>query len=680
MNQENASSYTEILWNVLDHPISADSVTGQDSASRSAVRQLPSTTLVADKSPSLFALIIGINKYTEVQQLAGAVADANAVQEYLESDLKVPKSQIWNLRDEEATRAEILQKLKDLQYHPHIKYGDPIVVFFAGHGSEAEAPAGWEAEGRKIQMILPQNYSSEEGNEVHGITDRSLGVLLSDLAKVKGNNITVVFDCCFSGSGTRAGLTRLDRCAKVKNNLPFDLDHEIFNGSPCDRAIKVAAGFLQSDLRSHVLLAACGAEEKAKEDTTIMRGDFTKAFLETIRIIGADKVSYTELIQRIPQLPEQNPQCEGYYQDRIIFNSKAPSPRRVLYNVYWESEKYIMDAGSAHGITDGAEFVVFKDREMSPEIPPLGILVVLETRAFSTTLDVVEGVTRFGLAEPAFALQTKVGIEEDLRLHVEINERLTGVFQALAQEMQITSPHQRRILLNEKENAELGISLEDGQVVFNILDPLVTRFGLTRMPARVHPIVDDVYAVIGAAAHYRWHLRRSSMKPLFQNNVWMDFKQLTQAREPYGDDLNVDGVIDIVVDEHAMYGIKVFNNTSKSLYPWLFYFDNSDFSITICYQPPTAGKHKVDPPLKERGTLSIGYGSGGAAPFTCYIEEGQNVDVGFFKLFLTTEYVDFSNVAQVAPFRAGGRAGHRVKPKNQPLWDTILVPFVQRRG
>jgi hypothetical protein len=87
----------------------------------------------------------------------------------------------------------------------------------------------------------------------------------------------------------------------------------------------------------------------------------------------------------------------------------------------------------------------------------------------------------------------------------------------------------------------------------------------------------------------------------------------------------------------------------------------------------------VDPPLKPNGSLSIGYGSGGSPPFTYYIEEGQSVDVGFLKLFLTTEYVDFSDVPQLSPFERG--RGITQRPRNsQPLWDTILLPVVQRKG
>lgn len=260
-----------------------------------------------------------------------------------------------------------------------------------------------------------------------------------------------------------------------------------------------------------------------------------------------------------------------------MFNSKAPSPGRVFYTVHMDCDRYILDAGSAHGVTDGAEFAVYGHRDWPPKTPPLGTLVVVDTSAFSASMFVL-GASGFALNDSGFALQTKVGAEEDLRLHIAIDETFVSVFEALAQEMQRTGPDRRRILLSERDNAELDVELEDGQVVFNILDPLVTKFGLTRMPARIG--VADVWPVLRAAAHYRWHLRRTNKKPIFQNKVRIEFKQLKGSRElqPYGPDLNVNGVIDFVVDEDAMYGIKIINDTAKPLYPSLFYFDNSDLS------------------------------------------------------------------------------------------------------
>jgi hypothetical protein len=63
----------------------------------------------------------------------------------------------------------------------------------------------------------------------------------------------------------------------------------------------VAPGFLRSGLNSHVLLAACGAKEKAREE--MGRGVFTKAFLEVLTNIGADKITYSDLLERMPALP-----------------------------------------------------------------------------------------------------------------------------------------------------------------------------------------------------------------------------------------------------------------------------------------------------------------------------------------------------------------------------------------
>ena len=90
---------------------------------------------------------------------------------------------------------------------------------------------------------------------------------------------------------------------------------------------------------------------------------------------------------------------------------------------------------------------------------------------------------------------------------------------------------------------------------------------------------------------------------------------------------------------------------------------------------PLPGK-KDDAP----GSLSIGYGSGGSPPFCFYVRDGQDVDVGFLKLFLTTEPVDYSNIPQTTPFDFNHRGGGSYKSKYSLIWDTILVAVVQRRA
>jgi hypothetical protein len=89
---------------------------------------------------------------------------------------------------------------------------------------------------------------------------------------------------------------------EIEEYLPARLDQHIWDRSDGDRGTDIAPGFIHSGLRSHVLLAACGAKEKAKEEQG--RGVFTKAFLEILRTVSADTVTYTDVLRRIHALPE----------------------------------------------------------------------------------------------------------------------------------------------------------------------------------------------------------------------------------------------------------------------------------------------------------------------------------------------------------------------------------------
>ena len=121
----------------------------------------------------------------------GAVPDADAMQDYLQKHLGVPSSQIRNLRNSKATRAAIIDGIKAFSLNDEIEEGDPILIYFAGHGGSADTPKDWEVGSTgKIELLIPYDDSSlEGGNPKHGIPDRTLGALLSQLAIEKGNNI-----------------------------------------------------------------------------------------------------------------------------------------------------------------------------------------------------------------------------------------------------------------------------------------------------------------------------------------------------------------------------------------------------------------------------------------------------------------------------------------------------------
>jgi hypothetical protein len=278
-----------------------------------------------------------------------------------------------------------------------------------------------------------------------------------------------------------------------------------------------------------------------------------------------------------------------------------------------DGDKYIVEAGAAHGITYGAEFAMYNTRDIHPTTEPLGNLKVITIEPFSTTVEVMSG-SSFDLGTEVFALQTCAGQEVDLRLHVPLDGKLMSVFEALAEEMKQKGPAPMKIKFEEKkECAYLDIAFEDDHIVFNIMDPLVTVHGLNRLPYSVKPNVNDLYHIIRAAAHYHWHLRRTSSERILQKKVTIEFFQIRYVEGQYTDDLEPiivrdgenlvrDNVVELIADEDVMYGVKILNHTTLDLYPSLFLFDNSDLSISKCIFVISSPECKVLRIIQRRTT------------------------------------------------------------------------------
>lgn len=131
--------------------------------------------------------------------LLGAVADADAFSNYLIKHLKVPRSQITDLRDAEATRDNIIGCIRNLKDDDRITNGDSILIFYAGHGASGRAPDRWEAGNKKVESIVPYDCRViVGGSKVRALPDRTLGALLHQLADVKGDNIVRCLFVSFS--------------------------------------------------------------------------------------------------------------------------------------------------------------------------------------------------------------------------------------------------------------------------------------------------------------------------------------------------------------------------------------------------------------------------------------------------------------------------------------------------
>ena len=78
-----------------------------------------------------YALIIGIGKYENVQNLNYVVKDAVSIQHLLINSFDFPAENTILLTDEEATKISILQEFSNITKKAGAN--DRVLIFFAGH-------------------------------------------------------------------------------------------------------------------------------------------------------------------------------------------------------------------------------------------------------------------------------------------------------------------------------------------------------------------------------------------------------------------------------------------------------------------------------------------------------------------------------------------------------------------
>ena len=117
---------------------------------------------------------------------------------------------------------------------------------------------------------------------------------------------------------------------RVRNRLPAGIDSEIFcqAGLSLFRAGKAAFGSEYKGLRSHMLIAACGHLESAREIYSDLeknhRGQFTIALLALFRREGVDKLTYTDICSRLNPMTGQVPSKHVIYLYSISNVDKIP--------------------------------------------------------------------------------------------------------------------------------------------------------------------------------------------------------------------------------------------------------------------------------------------------------------------------------------------------------------------
>lgn len=289
---------------------------------------------------------------------------------------------------------------------------------------------------------------------------------------------------------------------------------------------------------------------------------------------------------------------EGIHRDRLIFNAKA-ARYRPFYSVTFNAGERIftLDAGSVHGVTEGSQFTIYEDHDLFLKSSPWGTLVVREVETFTSLLTHSEGPSGIDLSKPGIAVLS-AGSASQAAIMVSCDATtLKNSFQAAIQQVANTS----MITLGD-ENAIIKMELENGHLIFNILDPVVNACGLDRVYHSAKPTdtPEDVARILSAGSSFFWHLKRGNYHPI-SDALEIEFMELEVSKEkfeatgcpmvsPSGENLLQGGAVELSIGlVPKPYGIKITNKSDWDLFPAAFYFDHSDWSISEfaagCFNP-----------------------------------------------------------------------------------------------
>lgn len=676
------------------------------------------TTLIPinpNTTSPLHALIIGINTYPDesLGNLSCAVNDAQAFSEFLKSQLHVSPTNIHLLFDEHATHDGIIDGFRQhLTCNPRIAFGDPIVFYYAGHGSQYLSPPSWNTDDGQFEAICPTDRGTVDpktGATITDIGDHTLGNLLLELSKAKGDNVTVIMDCCHSGSGTRAPVKFRPRLAppledeaavlamlRESSVLGIEDQDELENTTRHARPIS----FKHSSLATHVLLAACLQGELAYEHDDGSSGLFTSALIAALGAAHLQRLTYTTLIASLDIQPRiQHPQCEGQHKHRALFNGRAFGANRRLVPLSTpipapggNEQKPILrvEAGAMHGVVPGTVFGVYPHKFCVGEAPHARV-VTRDVHAVWSFVDPL-GLDEAAPPSPTVATATAPGTYAGVLLWANDRDPVSIAFGGATESRNLA-----RDIMTQGRKAGLEVAVDeirDEEVqgerrvvpIVSLGEHEITverRDSDVPAPRMSWPIrlPGDALAALNRVARFEMHLRRHNPARPLGDSVTMRFCRHGAGR---ADPLGSDGHLRIR-DDDAEYVILLENHSERDLWVSLHYFDPGEYSVHCMYAPPSA---TMRAPLRAGQQLALGEGSSGVEPFEFVLRDDEKEDSGWVKAWLSDEYADLSMMeelegeAEEMDFNADRAAGTRAAGASSVggVWDTLTAVITISKG
>lgn len=382
------------------------------------------------------ALLVGIEAYARQRgwpALRGPRADVEAMRSTLVDLMEFPAEQVRILLDEEATRAGIVSAFEAMI--ERAAPDDLVVFYFSGHGSQLPDEQADELDGFD-ETLIPFD-SRDASGAPNDLRDDELRRLIR-LANEKTSRVTLVFDCCSSGTVVRAGGARDGERFVPASVRGLAGTRPSVTKSAAVSAVAqtkdVGSGYFDEDLR-YVALSACRASETALEleldepgQAPRYHGLFTYALVQELAL-AADGPSYAELMERVrrrvtAQRPTQTPVIEGPLDKAGVFGRERVV-RPPSFALYPERNPPRVAAGRLHGLLPGAELAVYPEGAVGEDEHFVGRIRIGQIRVDQCSFEWVTGaseeggpllrgvVVSPGVSEARFGVAVTSGVPEE---------------------------------------------------------------------------------------------------------------------------------------------------------------------------------------------------------------------------------------------------------------------------
>ena len=611
------------------------------------------------------------------------------------NDLHVPRDHICMLTDSKATKGAIEDAfMSHLVNNPSIMTGDSIIIYFAGHGSSSIAPERWQGDNAyHVEMLCPYDQGIRvRGGRVAGLTDWSVYAMISELSDAKGDNITLILDCCFSPARNRSRASARPNTRWTPSGMSLtsdDLYAGLWRGALGRKLPSEGHGFYQKATSSHVTILACSQGESAIEDKE--GGRFTMALLEAKDKRPFHRTVYGQLIGGLTiHGGDQHPVCLGKHRNRILFGGNAFIPDTRYVEAICVNRAVRIAAGAIHGVVEGTEFSMHEYNVHGSPNPVLATLQVSEVYP-TWCLSKVKSQPQIPIKE-GWARVTRWNNRTPFKIHLKRTclsvRRWWNLRRKLPERsqrestpggcciMRVAKANQAHISLQSRPNC-LSIERHDTLICDNCPQTVTVE---TNQP------FDDV-KVIDAAANFHHHLHRMNPTVPLHKKVVMGLHRLdSESWSPVEENLLEDGKVTLTHDSYFIYAVSLKNHADVDLWPYLFWMDATGYAIRPVYLPNPAA---TTPPLPRGSNMTIGTGTVGSEALAFALHDGEAYNSGFLKLFLSTAYAPMNLVEQGSPTSAQRplldmsppamvRKSEIATPEE--LWDTMIACVTVIRG